>query len=239
MNTSLISLDLTCGGQFAVPAFDLHTRASDLLRALHERLAPTSPTRASDTKVRGGTHLSDVLVSIGLEREEGHIEVTPQRLLVAFEDLSGWSELVECQARIALIHEITREVLSVPAINDTVLGAFILLQIESPDQEARNFLANQMTFKKSPVIENATLSPGIYLTISGDKFDEWHGHLRISMSDMDPSVHFIDFNIHYQPEFGSKEFPKRFEHFQELLRNLLEEVDLALPESSTEEVLPR
>lgn len=236
MNTNLESLDLTCGGQFAVPAFDLHARASALLRALHERSEPTFSIRESDVQVRGGTHLSDALVSIGLESKEGHVEISAHRLLVTFEEMSKWSELLECQACIALIHEVAIEALSIPPINDIILHTFIPFRVEGVDGESRDFLANQIAFDKCPTIEHATLSPGLYLNICGPKFDQWHGHLRISKSDMNPSFHFADFHMHYQPECATEGFAKRFKHFEELLRNLLEQMDIVLANSSTMEV---
>lgn len=236
MNTNLVSVDLTCSGQFAVPAFDLHARASSLLRALHERLPPMCSIRESDIQVRGGTHLSDALVSIGLESVDGHIEISTQRLLVTFEEMSKWSDLLECQAWIELIHEITTKALSISPINDIVLRTFIPFRIGGVDRESQSFLANQITFKNRLAIENATLSPGLHLNICGPTSDEWHGHLRISKADIDPSIHFVDFHMHYQPECATKGFAERFNHFEKLLRNLLDQMGIILSDSSTLEV---
>lgn len=236
MNTNLVSLDLTCGGHFAVPAFDLHARASGLLRALHERSGPTFSIRESDIQVRGGTHLSDALVSIGLESKDGHVEISTNRLLVTFEEMSKWSELLECQACIALIHEVAIEALSISPINDIVLHTFVPFLVERVDGEFQDFLANQIAFSRCPTIEHATLSPGLYLNICGPSFDQWHGHLRISKSDMNPSFHFADFHMHYQPECATKDFAERFKHFEELLRDLLEQMDIVLSNSPTMEV---
>ena len=235
MKTIFELLDFSYGGRFAMPGFDLHVRAPDLLRAAHERLGPKFSIRGADMQVKGGTQLSDVLVSIDLDHGDGRIEIGAHRLSVNFEDMSDWNEFVECQECITLIHQITIETLSISEISDTVLSISTPLRFRDLGHNSSDFLASQITLKKQPEIENATLTHGIYLNISSAKFDEWHGRLRVSGSDIDPSLLFVDFNAHYLPECGMQGFDLRFNHYKKLFKELLREVDLELLDSSTGE----
>ena len=148
MHTSLEWVDLSYQAQFAVPAFDLHVRAPDLLRAAHERLGRQFSIRQSDMQIRDRTNISDVLVSIALGNWDGKVDVKPQGLSIELENIADWNELPECQNCIVLIEQIVRETLSISGSNDFVVNVHIMFDIRDKDKKASNFIASQMSFKK-------------------------------------------------------------------------------------------
>ena len=235
MKAKIERINLTYEVEFATPSFDLPISNVNVLRVFYETIHPRFPINPPDMHVAGGNSLSDVHVRITLFNGNGIIDISVDRMSLAFNNLRTKSDLTICKDCISLSEEALQK--SLPAVSARIIAIkpTLFLELQGGEQNASNYLSqlpgSSIELDLS-AFGSAVQHPGINLEVDNIE-EKWNAVFHAFQDRTKMSFLTLFCSAVYRADGTVHGLENRANHLDQLLKTFLDSIDLET-ESLTE-----
>ncbi len=235
MKAKIERINLTYEVEFATPSFDLPISNVSVLKAFYETIHPRFPINAPDMHVSGGNLLSDVHVRVTLFNGNGIIDVSVDRMSLAFNNLRTEKDLTICKDCISLSEEALHK--SLPAVSPRIIAIkpTVFLELNGGQENVANYLARLPGSNVKLDLSSfgsAVQHPGVNLEVNN--FEErWNAIFHAFQDRTKTSSLTLFCSAVYRADGTVRGLENRANHLEQLLKTFLDSIGLET-ESLTE-----
>lgn len=232
MKAKVERINLTYEVEFATPSFDLPIRNVNVLQAFYETLHPRFPIHAPDLHVSGGNLLSDVHVRLTLFNGSGTIDLSVERMSLAFHSVKTSGDMTICKDCIALSEEALQK--SLPAVSPRIIAIkpTVFLELQGEEQSADNYLSRlpgssiELDLR---AFGSAIQYPGINLEVDNIE-EKWNAVFHAFHDRTKRTLLTLFCSAVYRADGTVRGLEHRANHMERLLNAFLESIGLVTEE---------
>ena len=144
--------DLRCVVDFSPPAFDLATRATEVLRALYNRISPHYPIDLADMRASGGPAISDVAASATMFGGSADVRVSAQDMTLTFRHIRGKQDVDICANIMSVSEQAVADSLPRARAHNKLLSCTLSLELGDGGADARDHVSHIVAIKRQLVV---------------------------------------------------------------------------------------
>ena len=228
MKAKIERINLTYEVEFATPSFDLPNSNVSVLKAFYETLHPRFLINAPDLQVTGGNLLSDVHVRITLFNGNGTIDISVDRMSLAFNNLRTRGDLTTCKDCTSLSEKALQK--SLPAVSAHLIAIkpTVFLELQGERQIAHNYLSrlpgSSIKLDLS-AFGSVVQHPGINLEVENFE-DRWNAIFHAFQDRTKMSSLILSCSAAYLADGTVRGLENRANHLEQLLNAFLDSIGL-------------
>ncbi len=228
MKASIKHIDVTYDVEFATPAFDLPSSNVSVLKTFYETIHPRFRINTRDMHVAGGNLLSDVRVRVTLFNGNGVIDISVDRMSLAFNNLRTENDLTICKDCISLSEEALHKSLPTVSIRIIAIKPTLYLGLNGAQEDVSNYLARLPAANLKldlSAFGSAVQHPGINLEV--DNYDERWNAIFHAFQDRTRVASLTLFcSAVYRADGKVRGLENRANHLEQLLNTFLDSIGL-------------
>ena len=236
MRASIERVNLTYEEVLSAPLFDLPSRGTALLHSLHKAIHPRYSIPPTHMQIFGGNAMSDVRIRITLFNGNGIIDVTVDKISIAFNDLLGREDIDICKDCISTTDQVIRSFftdlrISFVSVNPTVYISLDEAAI-APGMYLSGIISHEFKFDLDK-FENAIQYPGVNLTV-GSSTAGWNVIFHAFQNASAASSLVVSCHAQYLQGGQISELEEKNIHLHKLFVSFLEGIGLEIADSPLE-----
>lgn len=228
MKAKIERINLTYDVEFTAPAFDLPNSNVSMLKALYETIHPRFRINTRDMHVAGGNSLSDVHVRITLFNGNGTIDISVDRMSLAFNNLRTREDLTTCKDCTSLSEKALHKSLPTVSVRTIAIKPTLYLGLNGIQEDVANYLARLPGAKIEldlSTFGRAVQHPGINLEV--DNFEErWNAIFHAFQDRTKMSSLILSCSSAYLADGTVRGLKNRVNHVEQLLNAFLDSIGL-------------
>jgi len=234
MKAKLEWMDVSYDVDFAAPSFDLPGKSTAALRALFETIHPGFPISTQNMQVVGGNQLSDVHVRVTLFNGNCVIDLSVERMSLAFNNLRSKEDVAVCRDCISLSEEALKSSLPEVTVRAVVLKPTLFLELGDGGEDAANHLSRvtgTITNLDLGGFGSAVKRPGVNLEVENSE-DGWNAIFHAFRDRSRASSLILSCQAVYAADGKVSGLDGSVEHMEQLLKAFLESIGLEILNSN-------
>lgn len=232
MKAKVERINLTYEVEFATPSFDLPINNVNVLKAFYETLHPRFPINTPDLHVSGGNLLSDVHVRVTLFNGNGTVDISVDRMSLAFTNVKTRGDMTICKDCISLSEEALHK--SLPAVSPRIIAIkpTLFLELQGEEQSTHNYLSrlpgSRINLDLS-AFGRAVQHPGINLEVDNIE-EKWNAVFHAFEDRTNRKTLTLFCSAVYRADGTIRGLEQRAAHLEQLLNALIESLGLETEE---------
>ena len=228
MKAKIERINLTYEVEFATPSFDLPTSNVNVLKAFYETIHPRFPINTPDMHVTGGNLLSDVHVRVTLFNGNGIIDVSVDKMFLAFNNLRTGIDLTICKECISMSEEALQK--SLPTVSPRIIAIkpTVFLELQGGEQNASNYLSHlpgSSIELDLSAFGSAVQQPGVNLEVDNIQ-EKWNAVFNAFQDRTKTSSLILFCSAVYRADSTVRGLENLANHVEQLLKTFLDSISL-------------
>ncbi|MCY3729425.1 MAG: hypothetical protein OXF97_10590 [Nitrospira sp.] len=228
MKAKIERINLTYEVEFATPSFDLPSSNVSVLKAFYETIHPRFRINTRDMHVAGGNLLSDVRVRVTLFNGNGIIDISVDRMSLAFNNLRAREDVTICRDCISLSEDALQKSLPAVSVRTVSIKPTLFLELNGEQEDDGNYLSRlpgASIHLDLSAFGNATQHSGVNLEVENSE-EKWDALFHAFQDRTNTSSLILSCHVFYRADGKVRGLENRVNHLQQLLKAFLDSIGL-------------